>query len=283
MSSGGASNRAIAYVRVSSARQVDEGNSMANQSAAIQQYAKGRGLKLLSRDIVHDEGVSGGIPLWERAGGRLVLRRVDSGKFGHLIAMKMDRLFRITSDAIHTVDELHDVGIGLHIISLSGQSLDTSTSMGRFFFQIVASFSELERGLISERTREGMAYLKDNHLRFTRSMYGWDVKADGSIKPNWKEQNNIDYMVWMMKNGMSAHAMARANNEKGKTGKNGGKWSAETVLSVTRNEYHEERFKFDAPKWWGSKSWHRKNGKRPQRDEKIVVKPVTEVWDKGDL
>ena len=259
MSSGGASNRAIAYVRVSSARQVDEGNSLANQSAAIQQYAKGRGLKLLSRDIVHDEGVSGGIPLWERAGGRLVLRRVDSGKFGHLIATKMDRLFRITSDAIHTVDELHDVGIGLHIISLDGQSLDTSTSMGRFFFQIVASFSELERGLISERTREGMAYLKDNHLRFTRSMYGWDVKADGSIKPNWKEQDGIDYMRWQMdSNDISAANVARSLNKRGLKGKLGGKWQGSGVIRTAYNAYHAERNSFPLPKNWGKRAWHRK-------------------------
>jgi len=274
-----ANNRAIAYVRVSSARQVDEGNSIASQTASIRQYAKGRGLRLLSRDIVIDEGVSGGIPLWDRPGGRLLMKRVESGKFGHLIAMKLDRLFRITSDAIHTVDELHDEGIGLHVINLGGQSMDTSTSMGRFFFQIVASFAELERGLISERTREGMAYLKDNHMRFTRSMYGWDVREDGGIKPNWKEQNHIDYMVWMMKDGMSAHSIARANNEKGKLGKNGGKWSSETVLSVTRNEYHRERVKFDAPKSWGTRVWQR----RRRGDEKVEAKVVTDVWDKGDL
>ena len=274
-----ANNRAIAYVRVSSARQVDEGNSIASQTASIKQYAKGRGLRLLSRDIVIDEGVSGGIPLWDRPGGRLLMKRVESGKFGHLIAMKLDRLFRITSDAIHTVDELHDEGIGLHVINLGRQSMDTSTSMGRFFFQIVASFSELERGRISERTREGMAFLKDNHMRFTRSMYGWDVREDGVIKPNWKEQNHIDYMAWMMKDGMSAHSIARANNEKGKLGKNGGKWSSETVLSVTRNEYHRERVKFDAPKSWGTRVWQR----RRRGDEKVEAKVVTEVWDKGDI
>ena len=182
-------------------------------------------------------------------------------------------------DAIHTVDELHDEGIGLHVINLGGQSMDTSTSMGRFFFQIVASFSELERGLISERTREGMAFLKDNHMRFTRSMYGWDVREDGGIKPNWKEQNHIDYMAWMMKDGMSAHSIARANNEKGKLGKNGGKWSSETVLSVTRNEYHRERVKFDAAKSWGTRVWQR----RRRGDEKVEAKVVTEVWDKGDI
>ena len=279
MTSTGEQERAMGYVRVSSVRQVDEGNSIDSQIASIQQYARDRGINLLSRDIVIDDGVSGGIPLWDRTGGKRLLKKVESGKFDHLIVINLDRLFRIVSDAIHTVDDLHEEGIGLHVMNLAGQSLDSRSPMGRFFLMIVASFSELERGLISERTREGMAYLKDNHMRFTRSMYGWDVMPDGTIRPNWKEQNHIDYMVWMMKNGMSAHAMAKVNNEKGKRGKNGGKWAAGTVLSVTRNEYHRERTKFPQPKSWGRKPWHR----RKRGDKKVVAKVVTEVWDKDDL
>ena len=279
MTSTGEQERAMGYVRVSSARQVDEGNSIDSQIASIQQYARDRGINLLSRDIVIDDGVSGGIPLWDRTGGKRLLKKVESGRFEHLIVINLDRLFRIVSDAIHTVDDLHEEGIGLHVINFSGQSLDSRTPMGRFFLTIVASFSELERGLISERTREGMTYLRDNHMRFTRSMYGWDVMPDGTIRPNWKEQNHIDYMVWMMKNGMSAHAMAKVNNDKGKRGKNGGKWAAGTVLSVTRNEYHRERTKFPQPKSWGSRPWHR----RKRGDKKVATKVAREEWDKEDL
>ena len=59
MTNGAASNRAIAYVRVSTTRQADEGNSIASQAARIRKYAKGRGLRLMSRDIIIDDGVSG--------------------------------------------------------------------------------------------------------------------------------------------------------------------------------------------------------------------------------
>ena len=214
--------RALGYVRVSSARQVDEGNSIDSQIASIQQYARDRRFDLLSRDIVIDDGVSGGIPLWDRTGGKRLLKKVESGKFEHLIVINLDRLFRIVSDAIHTVDDLHEEGIGLHVINFSGQSLDSRTPMGRFFLTIVASFSELERGLISERTREGMAYLKDNHMRFTRSLYGWDVRPDGKLKPNWKEQNNIDYMVWMMKNGCRPMRSPRPTTRRERGARTGG-------------------------------------------------------------
>ena len=48
MADGAASNRAIAYVRVSTTRQAEVGNSIASQSTRIQKYAKDRGLRLMS-------------------------------------------------------------------------------------------------------------------------------------------------------------------------------------------------------------------------------------------
>ena len=286
MGNGGAGNRAIAYVRVSTSKQADDGNSISSQVTRIREYAKLRRLKLLSRDVIIDDGVSGGIPLWDRDGGGLLLDRIESGKYQHVIAVKLDRLFRLVSDALDTIDYLHTEDIGVHIIDLNGQALDTSSSMGRFFITMMAALAEMERGLISERTQEGMAYLKDNHLQFTRVIYGWDAKADGSIVPNWKEQALIDYMAWQMqKNGMSATSVARSLNKKGIVGKLGGKWTSSTVLRAVRNDYHTERTCFGYPEYWGSKPWHRggtrhKNG---QRDERIDKPPPVEVWDKDDL
>ena len=256
---GAAGNRAVAYVRVSTSRQADDGNSISNQENRILDYAKLRRLKLLSRDIVIDDGVSGGIPLWERPAGELLLDRIDSGKYQHIIAVKLDRLFRIVGDALDTIDYLHSEDIGVHIIDLNGQALDTSSSMGRFFITMMAALAEMERGRISERTQEGMAYLKDNHLQFTRSIYGWDAKADGSLVPNWKEQDAIDYMVWQMEgNDMSATSVARSLNKRGLKGKKGGKWQGSGVIRAAYNDFHESRNDFPLPAKWGKRAWHRK-------------------------
>ena len=142
MADGAAGNRAIAYVRVSTSKQADDGNSISSQVNRIREYAKLRRLKLLSRDIVTDDGVSGGIPLWDRDGGSLLLDRIDTGKFDHIIAVKLDRLFRIVGDALETIDYLHSEDIGVHIIDLNGQALDTSSSMGRFFITMMAALAE---------------------------------------------------------------------------------------------------------------------------------------------
>jgi len=278
------SKRAIAYIRVSTVRQAEEGNSIASQTLAVMQYAKSRGLKLLSRNIVIDDGVSGGIPFWERKNGKRILKMVDSGAFSHVIVTKLDRMFRLTSDAIMTIDELKQAGVALHIMNLDGLSLDTSSSMGGFIMRFVASIAELERGLISERTQEAMQYLRKKGKKYTRAIYGWDVNGKGKLIPNWTEQERIDFMCWQMQmNEVSATRVAKMMNKRNWEGKLGGTWRAQTVLGVTQNKIHLKRHRFKIPDWWGGKTWHRKVPDRKQRDEKVVVKPITEEWTKEDL
>jgi len=155
------------------------------------------------------------------------------------------------------VDELADAGISLHVVDMNGEAIDTSTSLGRFFLTIMAALAEMERGLISERTLIGMNQLKATHKKFTQSIYGWDADANGSLKPNWFEQNIIDYMDWQINvNGMSASAVARSLNAQGIFGKRGGKWHSSGVSRVMNNEFHNERLNFPHPKNWGSKVWH---------------------------
>ena len=250
-------NRAIAYIRVSSQRQVDEGVSIASQDRHIKNYVLFKTLSLAEEDIIIEEGVSGGIPLWERPKGRYLKQQLSTGNYSHLIIMKLDRAFRLTSDMLSTVDELSAADISLHIVDMNGEAVDTSSSMGRFFLTIMAAMAEMERGLISERTKEGMAQLRATHKKFTHSVYGWDVDENGMLEPNWREQNYIDYMKWQIKvNGMTTSSVARSLNRQGVKGKRGGKWQGNAITRTIENTFHKERKKFPYPTNWGSKPWH---------------------------
>ena len=68
--------RTIAYIRVSSKRQVDDGVSLDAQKRRILEYVKFKGLSLADDDIIIEEGVSGGIPIWERPRGRLLKQKL---------------------------------------------------------------------------------------------------------------------------------------------------------------------------------------------------------------
>jgi DNA invertase Pin-like site-specific DNA recombinase len=275
---------AIGYVRVSTVRQVEEGNSIQSQFEDIRNYAKSRGLIIRSKNIVIDDGTSGGIPIWERPKAQKLLKLVESGKYKHVIVTKLDRMFRLTNDAILTIEELKDAGVSLHIINMGGQSLDTSSAMGQFILTFIAAIAQLERGLIAERTKEAMNYLMSKGRKFTRSIYGWNVKKNGRLKPNWHEQSRIDFMYWQIKkNGATATMVAKMANKKGWKGKLGGEWYAQSVLNVIRNQFHSNRDRFNYPERWNERPWHRKSMRKKQKDEKIVTRPLPGIWDEEDL
>ena len=172
--------------------------------------------------------------------------------------MKLDRLFRITTDMLLTVQEVEDMGVRLLIADLGGEAIDTSTSTGRFMLTIFGGIAEMERGLISERTQEGMDQLKAQNKRFTESIFGWDVNEDGMLEPNWYEQDLIDWMDWQIEdNGMSAAAVARSLNSRGITGKRGGQWQGQSVKRTIGHTFHENRADFPHPSQWGTMPWHR--------------------------
>ena len=251
-------NKTIAYIRVSSQRQVDEGNSLEAQKRRIIQLAQFKGLSIAPEDFLIEKGVSAGIPLWERPMGRALRRKLLSGEYSNLIAMKLDRLFRITTDMLLTVQEVEDMGVRLLIADLGGEAIDTSTSTGRFMLTIFGGIAEMERGLISERTQEGMDQLKAQNKRFTESIFGWDVDVNGMLIPNWYEQDLIDWMDWQIEiNGMSAAAVARSLNSRGITGKRGGQWQGQSVKRTISHTFHENRADFPYPSQWGTMPWHR--------------------------
>ena len=167
---------------------------------------------------------------------------------------------------------------------MGGQSLDTTTPMGRFIISFAASASELERGLITERTREAMQYLRKRGMKFTRSLYGWDVNSKGKLIPNWEEQGRIDFMCWQIqRNEVSATKVAKMMNKRNWEGKLGGSWASQTVINVTQNKFHINRRRFKMPAWYGDKTWHRKIPERNQRDEKVKMTKTRKVWSKKDI
>ena len=106
--------------------------------------------------------------------------------------------------------------------------------------------------------KESMKKLKDTGRRFTGVMFGWDNVEDGTVVPNWDEQDLIDYMRHLyMIDDRSAAWIARKINNDNNTGKKGGKWSSAGVLRTIRNTYHLNRNKYTKPNWWGDSYYHK--------------------------
>ena len=79
----------------------------------------------------------------------LVLRDGDQ-----LAVTKLDRLGRSLAHLITLSAELQQRGVDLVVLD---QGIDTSTAVGRMFFQILGAIAEFEHALMSERTMDGLA------------------------------------------------------------------------------------------------------------------------------
>ena len=82
-----------------------------------------------------------------------------------VVIWKIDRLARSLSELISVSEMFKTKGVDL--ISIDG-NVDTTTAMGRMFFQITGAFAEFERNLIVERTKAGLEEAKKRGVKLGR-------------------------------------------------------------------------------------------------------------------
>ena len=74
-----------------------------------------------------------------------------------LVVWKLDRLGRTVKQLVDLIEDLEEKGIQFKSLK---DSIDTTTSTGRFFFHLIASLAQMERELIAERTKAGLEAAK---------------------------------------------------------------------------------------------------------------------------
>lgn len=146
---------AVAYLRVSTAEQAESGAGLDAQRAAITAEAERRGLTIVA--WYEDAGVSGGLAPSKRPGLRAALTAVQNREAEVLIASKLDRLSRSIQHASVLLDTAVAEGWQLVTCDLAA---DTSTPNGEAQAGMMMVFSQLERRLISQRTKEALAARK---------------------------------------------------------------------------------------------------------------------------
>ncbi|MGE0684640.1 MAG: recombinase family protein [Candidatus Binatia bacterium] len=71
-----------------------------------------------------------------------------------IVCWRLDRLARSLRHLIDLADQLQQRGIALRSLT---EAIDTSTPSGRFLFNILGALGQMEREIIVERTRAGLA------------------------------------------------------------------------------------------------------------------------------
>jgi DNA invertase Pin-like site-specific DNA recombinase len=85
----------------------------------------------------------------------LALKLLEPGDA--LVVLRLDRLGRSLRDLANIAHELQEKGAALRVLE---QNVDTSTSAGRAFFGMLATFAQFETDVRSERQREGISRVK---------------------------------------------------------------------------------------------------------------------------
>ena len=220
--------KAICYIRVSTGRQE---LSPEVQRERIEAYCKMAGLELV--EVIVEKGVSAKIKLSKRPAGAKVAALLKSG-ICHVIALKLDRLFRNAADALVTVEEWNKAGINLHLVDMGGMSLDTGSSMGKMFLTMLASFAEFERNVISERTAAALQHQRAHGRAFNHAPYGFDV-VNGDLVSNESEQAILTRIKALRDDGYSYGRIAIELNADAIPSKTGGIWhayAAQKILSA---------------------------------------------------
>ena len=147
--------RAAIYARVSTGDQTCE-----NQLLCLREVAERAGWTVVQEYVETASGASEARPELARARNDATRRRYDV-----LVVWDASRLARSLRVLLNLAHDLESLGIGLH---LHQEAIDTTTPSGRLLFQVRGMVAELERSIIVERTKAGLARARSQGKRLGR-------------------------------------------------------------------------------------------------------------------
>lgn len=77
-----------------------------------------------------------------------------------IVVTKLDRFARSTKDALYTIESLKEKDVGLVVLNMSGEKLDTTTATGKLMVTVLSAVAEFEADMIRERQLEGIEEAK---------------------------------------------------------------------------------------------------------------------------
>lgn len=203
----------VGYVRVSTDEQAQSGAGLIAQREAIRAEAQRRGWRLIS--IFEDAGVSAK-SLRGRPGLQAAVTAVEGGEAFALVVAKLDRLSRSVADFAALMERSRGRGWALVALDVG---VDTTTPAGEVMANVVAAFSQYERRLISQRTRDALAAKRKQGVRLGRP-----VSISAATLTRIRRLRNA---------GQSFSSIATTLNIDGiPTAQGGAKWHPSTIQTV---------------------------------------------------
>ena len=166
----------LAYCRVSTEEQAEEGYSVEGQADKLRAYSALHDLGEVL--VISDPGLSG--KNMQRPGLQQLLAAVEAGHVSHVLVWRLDRLSRNLGNLIDLADKFNDLGVALHSVS---ENLDLSCASGRMFYNILGTFAQYFREQLSENVRMGNERAIKEGQWINRAKTGYDI-VNGELIPN---------------------------------------------------------------------------------------------------
>jgi len=247
-----APTRAAGYVRVSQERNVRDCYGLASQEVDIHRLVKYRRFALV--DIYREEGASGYLPAASlRSAGRQTKHRMrpelerfladaKAGKWDVAVFPSIDRAGRSVRDVIEIDAMLREAGVDVVFVR---ENLDTSTAIGEFFRNIMASMAQLEGQIIAERLSKG------RRRKAAQGGYvgGWLPYGyrheNGAVVRVPEEADAVRRIFESRARGMPYEKIAwRLSMDKVPT-QRGGTWQVSTLRRIVSNRFYTGRREVD--------------------------------------
>lgn len=202
----------IGYIRVSTDKQFNTGAGLEAQRNYLELEATRRGATL---EIVSELEATSGKSTKKRPALAEALARLDKGEAQGLIVSKLDRLSRSVADFLTILERSRK---GKWSLVIGDLSLDTSSPMGEAMATITATFAQLERKRIGERTKEGLAIKKAQGVK---------LGAPRLLNPETRSRIEAELAT-----STPLAVIARRLNEEAIPSAKGGKWYASTIKKI---------------------------------------------------
>ena len=261
----------IGIGRLSSISQVKgSSESLKNQRIEVEKYLNHKGLKL---DLWIEDVMTGTTS--DRDGLNQIKDMVDSGvKIDTIVVFDLTRLMRSFTEGVIFIKFLMDNDIS--IVSTK-EEINTSTPSGRFFLNILLSYSQMDRDMIVDKLKNSRFSLLQRQNKRPQGRLPFSYKkVDNEVIMDSDQSIIVKYIFkrWLSLKELTPTKRMRKlikNLDKKGFTYNGKKWSSKTIKYILSNPFYKGILKVK----WDGKVIEKKH------DYNRIVSP--QLWNKVQM
>ena len=242
--------RVAVYTRKSTDEGLDQAfNSLDAQRQAVEAFVasqRGEGWQALPER--YDDGGFSGANTARPAFQRL-LKDIAAGRVDVIAVYKIDRLSRSLLDFMQLMKLFEQHGVTFVSVT---QQFNTTTSAGRFTLNLLASFAEFERAMISERTRDKMSATRRKGMRCGGPVpFGYSV-VDKKLVIDEPEAARVREIFAYFLDRRSIMSTVEELNRRGWQTKTGKPWDTSAVRRLLRSAVYSGQVEYQGELYPGA-------------------------------